>query len=1114
MSSGSMPSWSVSVDLDDFEASGLVKFEVYANGKTLVRTKPLGCAEIPISDLLYSAEMTVSLISSGSPSVTVCSLRIFSSGSSREVAGELVKAITKPDQRPSVITTILDSLEPLKVVIDMLAEVHPAAKIAFNIVSIGYNVLKKREEEDQLVLDLYVTMLDAYHDACENEILRRRDRLYGIYECLFQQTIECSYFIEGYAKKGFIGQIFTPNLLDKANDFRKGFETLRMKLQSGIAEETLVVTLGTRQLVDELAMRELLRDLRSSTELRPKSTCMKGTRVETINYLISWIAKCSPGILWCTGLAGTGKSSLVGTLHEVLTVHAGRRNRLGAFIRYDRIVYSDASHFITKIAYSLGMYDTRIGTTISAVIRRNRAVLSLPASSAREKFRLLLQEPLESLPDLANEGPLVVIIDGLDESDASKEMLAVLSRGFGPKLPFVRLLVFSRPIETISRVFAGPDSAVTRFALDTATREVHCDIRHYIRAEFTSIHNDPLTRDDGFQNACLEMNAIDELARRASGLFIWASTVCRFIGECPSISRLEALLRSDVPNDATNSLTTLYKTALDTILSESKISGSDEDLIRCILDVLGAIIVARTPPGLTPETFNVVLSLKDPRPRFILNKLGSLLQTSEDGGGFILLIHKSFYDFLTNPLRRKERWFIDIEAYRKRFARQCLSSVTGFLRSWRPDSGVPIPSHIQHYAVVGPLWHINAFDVQDFDVLRILFDDQLSKWLQVAAIARRVPDILKETTKVLYWVNGLVTDLNCSFRLLTYHACQDAELRFGPILPAWKLVVGPGIPYEPSTRLCPSRQNPEVHWHNIIPYEGVYFISSSAFSVSADSQTLVGTPWHPEALVMRLHINASVQEKPSQTPMSSFFASDLSLNNPKYEAFGCLVTRSAVIDYQPDSHFQDWEVVGPYHESGNQSASAFISVHDIGSSRSYHCIFRGLKTYSLLLYTTGIVVIDTQAMVFIRIDVNSLNDRHVPRIWTRIDEGDTLQLGRFPLRNHLFRVSKDGLTLAHIQYRSDGDRLDPRTTLRRWNTATGTILSIDYLPESPKWKAGGFVGLSFDGTMFMIHTSRENKLCWDIIVPSSTENPSVIIIPLEENYVPRYFSQMTDESPT
>ncbi len=69
------------------------------------------------------SETTVSLMNSESPAITVCSLRVFCSGDSREVAGELVKSITKPDQQANAILTVLDSLEPLKVVIDMLAEV-------------------------------------------------------------------------------------------------------------------------------------------------------------------------------------------------------------------------------------------------------------------------------------------------------------------------------------------------------------------------------------------------------------------------------------------------------------------------------------------------------------------------------------------------------------------------------------------------------------------------------------------------------------------------------------------------------------------------------------------------------------------------------------------------------------------------------------------------------------------------------------------------------------------------------------------------------------------------------------------------------------------------------
>ncbi|KAK0502045.1 hypothetical protein EDD18DRAFT_679791 [Armillaria luteobubalina] len=200
---------------------------------------------------------------------------------------------------------------------------------------------------------------------------------------------------------------------------------------------------------------------------------MKGTCVEAINYLMSWIAQCSGGMLWCKDLVGMGTSSLAGMLHDLLTVHISTRKRLGAFVRYDRVEYSDASHLIMSIAYSLGMSDNRIGAAISKVIGRNRAVLSMAPS---EQFRLLLKGPLESLRVLANEGPLVVVIDGIEECDPSNEMLAVLSRGFGQRLPFMRLLVFSRPTELLSRAFTAPNSAVTTFILDTASIQAGCDI--------------------------------------------------------------------------------------------------------------------------------------------------------------------------------------------------------------------------------------------------------------------------------------------------------------------------------------------------------------------------------------------------------------------------------------------------------------------------------------------------------------------------------------------------------------------------------------------------------------------------------------------------------------
>ncbi|KAK0474722.1 hypothetical protein EDD18DRAFT_1011474, partial [Armillaria luteobubalina] len=82
-----------------------------------------------------------------------------------------------------------------------------------------------------------------------------------------------------------------------------------------------------------------------------------GTRVATINSILSWIAQCDGKVMWCNRLAETGKSLLMGTLHDLLTADFGGCSRLAAFIRYDCLEYLSASKLITTIAYSLGMFD-------------------------------------------------------------------------------------------------------------------------------------------------------------------------------------------------------------------------------------------------------------------------------------------------------------------------------------------------------------------------------------------------------------------------------------------------------------------------------------------------------------------------------------------------------------------------------------------------------------------------------------------------------------------------------------------------------------------------------------------------------------------------------------
>ncbi|KAK0211846.1 hypothetical protein IW262DRAFT_336881 [Armillaria fumosa] len=472
-------------------------------------------------------------------------------------------------------------------------------------------------------------------------------------------------------------------------------------------------------------MRDRLRDLHPPQELGPKSWCTQGTRVATINMMLLWIARCDGRTMWCKGLAGTGKSSLMGTLHKSLTTNIGGRSRLAAFVRYDRLEYSKASKLITSIAYALGVFDDQIGMAISQVIQTSPLVATLPPS---EQFQLLLRNPLESLPDLSDGGPLVVIIDGLDECDASDDMLAILTEGFGPNLSFMRLIISSRPVLRIARVFERRDCVYPLY-LDTSSEDVNRDIHFYLEREFASKCN------DAFLKKCTELDAVNKLTARASGLFVWAATVVRFVHALPGISRLEALLDTKPPSDATEALTTLYRTSLDTLVSEP---GANTDIKKYVRSVLGALLATemdllRT-SGMREDILdNIVLQGEDSPPsHHIVSMLGSVLSPQTEYKP-IRIIHKSFDDFLQDRSRCGDDWFIDVALHRKALVEQCQTASKSFLETWSPTSDMDfgaVPAYISEYALFGKFWY-SDFDKSDIELVASFFRPYLLPWLDI-----------------------------------------------------------------------------------------------------------------------------------------------------------------------------------------------------------------------------------------------------------------------------------------------------------------------------------------------------------------------------------------------
>ncbi|PBK87865.1 hypothetical protein ARMGADRAFT_1034473 [Armillaria gallica] len=719
---------------------------------------------------------------------------------------------------------------------------------------------------------------------------------------------------------------------DKVTKYQKEFSDIKADLSSALAKDT---NDKVNKIYDMLDTKKLLKPLKLQLSLGPKCWCLEQTWVKTIEILNSWIkdGHCDKQVLWCSGLAGTGKSSLAGTLHDKLTDSEGDRlwGQLGAFIHYDHTKKSPdmlIAHLIPSIAFLLGDHDERIGHAIAKVVHDSLGIWNTPA---QKQYTKLLYEPLKSMSNLVKDGPLVIIIDSLDEC---------------------RDLV-------ISDSYSDSSDGVQQGSRDSSQLEV---IRH---------------ESDNFSDVLVHYpDAAKDLASKATGLFIWADVACWYLATCKSEKALTQLLDtsdnaagySDNNNweaAALKGLDGLYTTALN------EAAEGNQSLKKCIMKVLGTIMVARTPLGLTRDDFkNLVLDPKDTSAQDILINLGSMVETDAKSGGSNQLIHKSFDDFLTHQSSHcKDSWFINIEDHKRKFAWQCLSVLTSFLKEWA--LGSDIPSHIQNYTLLGLLWHIKWFDKSDVKDLRVLFGDDLSaKWFKVAEKASQNEDLLDEIIEVLHWVDSM--------------SCYCADVL------SWSI-------------------------------NDIGFLAN-----------------------------------PAEKLASLFFKSEESLpalKDHQYHVLGHLVVCQSMFvgDQSGDDNGACWEVIdsnGPR----DQSASAFIlSISDIQTSHYHHCLLKDLKHNVLLLYTTGIIIINIEAMFLMRIDINTTTCHE----WKNIVVGDASHVESHPIYcvgkgNPLLVVSQDGSTLAHLSPSVNG--LGDLWMLRYWDTTTGFLThssTLDICQQKP-----------------------------------------------------------------
>ncbi|KAF8143574.1 hypothetical protein K438DRAFT_2029550 [Mycena galopus ATCC 62051] len=638
-----------------------------------------GRTGIPAGEIVFRIRLQTLLLA-GSASIDIVNAALQSSSvprftdiaqSDTFLAGGAVFQTDLPPLLPA-IQALSQKLSSLMVLLDHLSRVHPYVELAWSVTSSLFKAIQGQLERDQKMASLVAVMNEIYGlvetlDTSSEKVKLVEDTLLAI----AKQTIECTLFVREYCHQGFQGrtlhQIFI-DPTDKIQHFLEAFESLRKSLDTAINIQTTLISMKVNHNMELLNRNLMLEKLKpADVDFVDRGQCLTGTRSEILGFISEWLLTPSDWtILWLGGLAGSGKSAVSATVANRI---AGLR-RLGAFICFDRRASMQQMNVVRNLSYQLGSFDSRLGAAISDGLLTNGRILTSPLP---EQFQELILKPLLS-QHLDTEGPIVVILDALDESGdgtSRAPLLDLLINDF-VKLPkFVRVLVTSRPeIDIKSAFLTSP--AILQHVLETDTDSNYGDIARYFRAQSKMIVS---------KNPLLELpvdwpgqDRISALCKKSSGLFAWCVTAMKFVETGQDPEERLAIVLDDASRPLVDSaLYSLYELALQ----ESGL-WLDDKFIKDFTWWMGLVLLVWQPLPCQvinefKETPNQITCLHT------LRRFECLLDIEESEP--IRGLHPSLTDFLTSPKHCGDKpWFIDAADIHSRLAARCFSIMERSLR--------------------------------------------------------------------------------------------------------------------------------------------------------------------------------------------------------------------------------------------------------------------------------------------------------------------------------------------------------------------------------------------------------------------------------------------------
>ncbi|KAF8542441.1 NACHT and WD40 domain protein [Trichophaea hybrida] len=386
-----------------------------------------------------------------------------------------------------------------------------------------------------------------------------------------------------------------------------------------------------------------------------ESQCLPETRVDLLQQIITW-SKDPSGecIFWLNGIAGTGKSTIARTVARTWS----DQKRLGAsfFFSKGRGDLGHAGKLFTSIAAQFINALPCIKPYIYTAIEK---VPDIFQRGLGDQWKYLIFQPLANyLKEVSPQSEIFIFtIDALDECEGDDDTRLILRLLAELKtLNALRVFITSRPETPIRFGFRSmPGAAHQDFILHNISPSIiEHDISIFLEHKLGNIR-----RENDFPEGWPGDDSIKSLCQKASGLFIYASTACRLIGD-PLLDpdkSLSLILQDDyVGQSPTQGLDKMYTRILThSIIFGDHLKETQEQVSGEFRRIVGSIVVQFD--ALPVTMLARVLDLPVRTVRMRLRSLHSVLDVPDSDESPVRLLHPSFRDFLLSVKRCSDTQF-------------------------------------------------------------------------------------------------------------------------------------------------------------------------------------------------------------------------------------------------------------------------------------------------------------------------------------------------------------------------------------------------------------------------------------------------------------------------